>query len=299
MAVNCSAIPETLLESELFGHEKGAFTGAMERRAGYFELADAGTIFLDEITEMSPSLQAKYLRALQDGAVRRLGGKTEVKVDVRIIAATNRDPLQAVKDGAFREDLYYRLNVLNIALPPLRQRREDLPLLVEAFVKEFNDKYDKSVTGLDDGAMRLITQHDWPGNVRELRNTMERAIVQSTGDRISAAQLPFGPPAPAPVRARRRGRPARRHQARAGRARAHPAHARGQPPQQDPRRRHPRRHPQDPPQQAPALRGRSGGHGAARADPYVAEGASDAEAPLSAASSGMWRSSARSRPAHR
>jgi len=198
VAVNCSAIPETLLESELFGHEKGAFTGAMERRAGYFELADEGTIFLDEITEMSPSLQAKYLRTLQDGAVRRLGGKTEVKVDVRIIAATNRDPLQAVKDGTFREDLYYRLNVLNIALPPLRQRREDLPLLVEAFVKEFNDKYDKSVKGLDDEALRMITHHDWPGNVRELRSTIERVIVQSTGDRISAAQLPFGLPVPEP-----------------------------------------------------------------------------------------------------
>src|SRR5262245_30083085 len=199
VAVNCSAIPETLLESELFGHEKGAFTGAMERRAGYFELADAGTIFLDEITEMSPGLQAKYLRTLQDGAVRRLGGKAELKVDVRIIAATNRDPLQAVKDGAFREDLYYRLNVLNIALPPLRQRREDLPLLIDAFVKEFNEKYDKSVTGLDDGAMRLLNQHDWPGNVRELRSAIERVIVQSTGDRISAAQLPFGLPAPEPT----------------------------------------------------------------------------------------------------
>jgi len=199
VAVNCSAIPETLLESELFGHEKGAFTGAMERRAGYFELADTGTIFLDEITEMSPSLQAKYLRTLQDGAVRRLGGKTELKVDVRIIAATNRNPLQAVKDGSFREDLYYRLNVLNVTLPPLRQRREDIPLLIEAFIKEFNDKYDKSVKSLDDEAMRLITQHEWPGNVRELRNTMERVIVQSSGERISAAQLPFGPPAPAPA----------------------------------------------------------------------------------------------------
>ena len=199
VAVNCSAIPETLLESELFGHEKGAFTGAMERRAGYFELADTGTIFLDEITEMSPGLQAKYLRTLQDGAVRRLGGKTELKVDVRIIAATNRNPLQAVKDGSFREDLYYRLNVLNVTLPPLRQRREDLPLLVDAFIKEFNDKYDKSVKSLDDEAMRLIIQHEWPGNVRELRNTMERVIVQSSGERISAAQLPFGPPAPAPA----------------------------------------------------------------------------------------------------
>ena len=198
VAVNCSAIPETLLESELFGHEKGAFTGAMERRAGYFELADAGTIFLDEITEMSPGLQAKYLRALQDGAVRRLGGKTELKVDVRIIAATNRDPLQAVKEGQFREDLYYRLNVLNVLLPPLRQRRDDIPLLVDAFIKEFNDKYDRSVKTVDEEAMRLLTQHEWPGNVRELRNTIERVVVQADGERISAASLPFGPPAPAP-----------------------------------------------------------------------------------------------------
>jgi DNA-binding NtrC family response regulator len=199
VAVNCSAIPETLLESELFGHEKGAFTGAMERRAGYFELADAGTIFLDEITEMSPGLQAKYLRTLQDGVVRRLGGKNEVKVDVRVIAATNREPLRAVKEGAFREDLYYRLNVLSIALPPLRQRREDVPLLVEAFIKEFNDKYDKSVKALDDAGMRLLMQHEWPGNVRELRNTIERAVVQSEGDRIGVSVLPFAAPAPAPA----------------------------------------------------------------------------------------------------
>ncbi len=198
VAVNCSAIPETLLESELFGHEKGAFTGAMERRAGYFELADAGTIFLDEITEMSPGLQAKYLRALQDGVVRRLGGKMEVRVDVRIIAATNRDPLQAVKDGTFREDLYYRLNVLNILLPPLRQRTDDIPLLVESFIGEFNDKYGKAVKGVDDQSLRLLLQHPWPGNVRELRNSIERAVVQCEGDRIVSACLPFGLPAPAP-----------------------------------------------------------------------------------------------------
>jgi len=199
VAVNCSAIPETLLESELFGHEKGAFTGAAERRAGYFELADAGTIFLDEITEMSPGLQAKYLRALQDGAVRRLGGKSELRVDVRVIAATNRDPLQAVKDGTFREDLYYRLNVLNIAMPPLRKRADDIPLLVEAFIGEFNERYGKSVKAVDDASMRLLQQHHWPGNVRELRNTIERAVVQCEGDRIVSACLPFGPPPPAPA----------------------------------------------------------------------------------------------------
>ena len=199
VAVNCSAIPETLVESELFGYEKGAFTGAMERRAGYFELADAGTIFLDEITEMSPKLQAKYLRTLQDGAVRRLGGRTELTVDVRIIAATNKEPLQAVKDGGFREDLYYRLNVLNFTLPPLRQRREDIPLLVDAFIEEFNEKYDRSVRILDDEALRLLMHHEWPGNVRELRNTIERVVVQSGGERITAANLPFGLPAAAPA----------------------------------------------------------------------------------------------------
>jgi len=199
VAVNCSAIPETLLESELFGHEKGAFTGAMERRAGYFELADAGTIFLDEVTEMSPGLQAKYLRTLQDGAVRRLGGKQELRVDVRIIAATNRDPLQAVKDGAFREDLYYRLNVLTIALPALRHRAEDIPILIEAFIAEFNDKYGKAVKTVDDQSLRLLQQHSWPGNVRELRNTIERAVLLCEGERILNSCLPFGPPAPAPA----------------------------------------------------------------------------------------------------
>src|SRR5215468_11178022 len=198
VAVNCSAIPETLLESELFGHEKGAFTGALERRAGYFELAEAGTIFLDEITEMSPALQAKYLRTLQDGMVRRLGAKSEVRIDVRIIAATNRDALLAVKDGSLREDLYYRLNVLNIALPPLRQRVEDIPLLVEAFIGEFNEKYGKEVKAADEASLRLLQQHPWPGNVRELRNTVERAVVQCEGERIVASCLPFTPPAPAP-----------------------------------------------------------------------------------------------------
>src|SRR5262245_59524961 len=198
VAVNCSAIPETLLESELFGHERGAFTGAVERRIGYFELANDGTIFLDEITEMSPSLQAKYLRTLQDGMVRRLGAKSEVRIDVRIIAATNRDPLQAVKDGSFREDLYYRLNVLNIALPPLRQRVEDIPLLVEAVSGEFKEKYGKEVKTADEASLRLLQQHPWPGNVRELRNTVERAVVQCDGERIVASCLPFTPPAPAP-----------------------------------------------------------------------------------------------------
>jgi transcriptional regulator with PAS, ATPase and Fis domain len=201
VAVNCSAIPETLLESELFGHEKGAFTGALERRAGYFELADKGTIFLDEIVEMSPALQAKYLRILQEGTVRRLGGKGELTVDVRIIAATNKDPLKAVKDGTFREDLFYRLNVFSVTMPPLRQRKEDIGLLVESFVEEFNGKYDKRVKGVDEAALQQLMQWNWPGNVRELRNIIERATVACPGDIITRELLPLGasprPAAPA------------------------------------------------------------------------------------------------------
>ena len=191
VAVNCSAIPDTLLESELFGHEKGSFTGALERRAGLFELADTGTIFLDEITEMSGTLQAKYLRTLQDGTLRRLGGKAEIQVDVRVVAATNKDPLRAVQDGKFREDLYYRLSVLNIALPPLRQRPEDILLLVEAFIQEFNGKYARSVTAVDDAVMNLALQHRWPGNVRELRNAVERAVVACEGEVITPEHLPL------------------------------------------------------------------------------------------------------------
>src|SRR6266508_1133173 len=192
VAVNCSAIPETLMESELFGHEKGAFTGAHERKAGYFELADTGTIFLDEITEMSPALQVKYLRILQDGVVRRIGGKTELKVDVRIMAATNRDALQAVKDKVLREDLYYRINVLAIALPPLRRRVEDIPLLVESFIGEFNGKYDRQVKSMDETAMMRLRDHAWPGNVRELRNIIERAVVGCAEELITPTLLPLG-----------------------------------------------------------------------------------------------------------
>jgi DNA-binding NtrC family response regulator len=192
VAVNCSAIPETLMESELFGHEKGAFTGAHERKAGYFELADGGTIFLDEITEMSPALQVKYLRILQDNVVRRIGGKNELKVDVRIIAATNRDAAQAVKEKAFREDLYYRINVLAISLPPLRRRAQDIPLLVEAFIAEFNEKYDRQVKAVDESAMLRLHDHAWPGNVRELRNIVERAVVGCSEELITPVCLPLG-----------------------------------------------------------------------------------------------------------
>ena len=201
VAVNCSAIPETLLESELFGHERGAFTGASERRSGYFELADAGTIFLDEITEMSPALQAKYLRVLQDGVIRRIGAKSELSVDVRIVAATNRDAAQAVQDKTLREDLFYRINVLNVSLPPLRRRQEDIPLLVESFITEFNAKYDRQVRSANDAAMTQLLGHSWPGNVRELRNVIERAVVGCEGDLITPAYLPFeSRPSPEPYR---------------------------------------------------------------------------------------------------
>ena len=197
VAINCGAIPETLLESELFGHERGAFTGAVERRAGYFELADGGTLFLDEIAEMSAALQAKYLRVLQDGVVRRLGGRAELKVDVRIIAATNRDPREAIKQGAFREDLYYRLNVFSFTMPPLRVRKGDIPLLAGAFVTEFAGKYDRTAERLTADALETLGRHNWPGNVRELRNCLERAVVGSTGSELTGALLPLDlPPLP-------------------------------------------------------------------------------------------------------
>ena len=193
VAVNCAAIPESLLENELFGHERGAFTGALTRRAGYFELADKGTIFLDEISEMDPAVQAKYLRTLQDGTVRRLGGHHEVCVDLRVIAATNRDPVRAIKEGSFREDLYYRLNVFSITVPPLRERMEDLPALAEVFLDEFSRKYSRAVSGLDDRTIDRLTQYRWPGNVRELRNWIERAVVGCTGDRLLPEHLPPSP----------------------------------------------------------------------------------------------------------
>jgi len=199
VAVNCSAIPETLLESELFGHEKGAFTGAIARRPGYFELADGGTIFLDEIAEMSSNLQAKYLRVLQDSQVRRIGGHDEVAVDVRVVCATNKDVVKAVQEGALREDLYYRVNVLTIALPPLRRRPEDIPLLAGAFMTEFNDKYERQVRGIDQAALKLLRDHAWPGNVRELRNVIERAVVSCEDGLITADSLPIAPLGAAPT----------------------------------------------------------------------------------------------------
>ena len=198
VAVNCAAMPETLLESEIFGHERGAFTDARDRREGCFELAHGGTLLLDEVAEMQPGTQAKFLRVLEEGAFRRLGGKTEITVDVRVVAATNKDPVAAVKDGAFREDLYYRLNVFTLAVPPLRQRVEDVPLLVTGFIEEFNAKYDKRITGVDDATLKILMSHAWPGNVRELRNVVERAFIACESDVITAKILPGTSPV-APV----------------------------------------------------------------------------------------------------
>jgi DNA-binding NtrC family response regulator len=188
--INCVAIPDMLLESELFGHEKGAFTGAIERRPGCFEIADHGTLFLDEIAEMTPPTQVKLLRVLQERTFRRLGGRAEQAVDVRIIAATNVDPQAAVREGKLREDLFYRLNVFEIKLPPLRDRKSDLPLLIEHFVNEYNARHGRSVAALEAGAMDLLNAYSWPGNVRELRNVLERATIVANGHFITTDDLP-------------------------------------------------------------------------------------------------------------
>ena len=190
IAINCAAIPETLLESEIFGHEKGAFTGAADRRQGCFELADRGTLFLDEIGEMTPATQVKLLRVLQERKFRRLGGRVEQSVDVRVIAATNIDPVEAVKAGKLREDLYYRLHVFAFRLPTLRERRDDLPLLVQAFINEFNGRNQKNIAGVDQQSMRMLEHYGWPGNVRELRNVIERATILAPGPFIEAKHLP-------------------------------------------------------------------------------------------------------------
>jgi DNA-binding NtrC family response regulator len=196
VAINCAAIPETLLESEIFGHERGAFTGATDRRAGCFELADQGTLFLDEIAEMVPVTQVKLLRVLQERKFRRLGGRVEQEVDVRVIAATNMNPIDAIRDGKLRDDLYYRLNVFTIELPPLRDRKEDLPLITQALIDEFNTRDRRNVKAVAPEAMRMMELYDWPGNVRELRNVIERATILARGDVIEVSHLPrFGAPA--------------------------------------------------------------------------------------------------------
>ena len=188
--LNCAAIPDTLLESELFGHEKGAFTGAITRRAGAFELAHRGTLFLDEIAEMTPTTQVKLLRVLQERSFRPLGSTREHSVDIRVVAATNQDPLEAVRQNRLREDLYYRLNVFAIQLPPLRDRKDDIPLLAQAFIREFNERHGRQVAGIAEEAMQVLTRYHWPGNVRELRNAVERATIVAKEPFLGVADLP-------------------------------------------------------------------------------------------------------------
>ncbi len=190
--VSCAALPETLLESELFGHEKGSFTGAHTRRRGRFELADGGSLFLDEIGEMSPSAQVKLLRVLQDGCFERVGGTESIKVDVRLITATNRDLEKAIREGRFREDLYYRLNVVPIYLPPLREGREDISLLAQHFLKHFSTEAGKSIKEIHPQAMAMLKGYSWPGNIRELENAIERAVVLGEGDTLLPQHLALG-----------------------------------------------------------------------------------------------------------
>jgi two-component system response regulator AtoC len=191
VAVNCAAIPAELLESELFGHEKGSFTGAIATKVGKFELATGGSLFLDEVGSMRLDLQAKILRALQEREIERVGGTRTIKIDVRVIAATNRDLKKAVEEGTFREDLYYRLNVVPITLPPLRQRRDDIPLLVEYFIAKYNREFNRKVRGFSAGATAALYHYDWPGNVRELENVIERAVALAQGETISLRELPL------------------------------------------------------------------------------------------------------------
>ena len=192
VAINCSAIPETLIESEIFGHEKGAFTGALERRAGCFDLAEEGTLLLDEIGEMPIATQAKLLRVLEDRKFRRLGSKVETEANVRVLAATNKIPEEAVARGELRNDLFYRLNVFNISMPPLREHKEDLPELVESLLNDLNQKHGTDVAALDDPVTKAFESYSWPGNVRELRNMLERAVILATGKLIETRHLPPG-----------------------------------------------------------------------------------------------------------
>ncbi len=190
VAVNTAAIPETLTESELFGHEKGAFTGALRSRPGYFEQADTGTLFLDEISEMQIGIQAKLLRVLEDGKVRRIGSARDQQVDVRVIAATNRKPNEAVEQGKLREDVFYRLSVFTVELPPLRERIDDLALLTHHFIRQFNDKHGAKAEGISDDALASMSSYRWPGNVRELRNVIERAVIVARRGWIESVHLP-------------------------------------------------------------------------------------------------------------
>jgi PAS domain S-box-containing protein len=204
IAINCAAIPETLLESELFGYEKGAFTDARSQKRGIFELADQGTLFLDEVGEIPLSLQAKLLRVLEDQTFRRLGGLKDIHLDLRVVAATNKNLVEAVKEGAFRQDLFFRLNVIQITIPPLRERPEDIPPLANFFIELYNRKFKRHIEAIHPDAASLLMAHDWPGNVRELRNAIERAMILEEGSYITAASLPvsisrLGPRPLAPV----------------------------------------------------------------------------------------------------
>jgi two-component system response regulator PilR (NtrC family) len=190
VAVNCGAIPESLIESELFGHKKGSFTGAIADKQGLFEVADGGTLFLDELGELPLTMQVKLLRALQDRAIRRVGGNENIKIDVRIVAATNKNLEEGVKKGTFREDLYYRLNVIMLETPPLRTRAGDIEELAQVFLKKFNEKQKRSLVGFAPEALEVILSHRWPGNIRELENVMERVVTLEGSDRIQVATLP-------------------------------------------------------------------------------------------------------------
>ena len=192
VALNCAAMPETLIESELFGHEKGAFTGAVERRVGALESAGGGTLFLDELAEMPIAMQAKLLRVLEDFHFRRLGARVEQTADIRLIAATNRDPLKAIQEGKLREDLYYRVNVFHIEIPPLRARKDDIPLIVEAMIHNLNRKHDLRVTDASAEFLAALQERNWDGNVRELRNVVERAVILAGSGTIRTAHVPYG-----------------------------------------------------------------------------------------------------------
>ena len=188
--LNCAALPKELMESELFGHEKGAFTGAIKQTRGRFEMADGGTLLLDEISEIDPALQAKLLRVLQEREFERVGSAQTIKVDVRIVATTNRDLTRQIDEGRFREDLYYRLNVIEIALPSLRERRDDVPALVRSFIERYNSENNKNIESISDEAMDLLMQYEWPGNVRELENYIERAVVVARGPHLETRDFP-------------------------------------------------------------------------------------------------------------